>query len=294
MIPLLNPFRTSLRPNVRIGRAVQALSVITVLILAPGLSFAAGPPVIQLSTVTAAVGGTLLMPVSFQASEGKGVSTLVLRLSIPALRVTLLDVIPDASVAASGKSLDFETGNNQLSICVFGGTSDITSGGLCLLLLRLLPDNLPGTSITVADVGTHGADKEASAVVVDVQEGVITAATGTNPHVADSNKDWSVSLPELLRIIQFYNVGNHHCDAATADGFAPGPGNTECQHHDADYTPADWTISFVELLRLIQLYNSPYGTYHVLAGTEDGFSPGPFGIVYDKRFARIYEPLYSR
>ena len=40
-------------------------------------------------------------------------------------------------------------------------------------------------------------------------------------HTADENKDSVISLSELLRIIQFYNIGAFHCQAGTEDGFAP-------------------------------------------------------------------------
>jgi len=44
-------------------------------------------------------------------------------------------------------------------------------------------------------------------------------------HSADYKpRDWKINLNELLRVIQFYNVGAYHPDADGEDGFAPGPG----------------------------------------------------------------------
>jgi len=86
-------------------------------------------------------------------------------------------------------------------------------------------------------------------------------------------------LTELLRVIQFYNSGGFHCAANpgdTEDGYVPGPGeNHSCTPHASDYAPSgpDWAIGLTELLRLIQFFNS-FG-YHVCAGSEDGFCPGP-------------------
>ncbi|MBI5771883.1 MAG: hypothetical protein HZA93_29190, partial [Verrucomicrobia bacterium] len=45
-------------------------------------------------------------------------------------------------------------------------------------------------------------------------------------------------------------------------------------------TPPDGKLNLAELLRVIELYNYRAGTvrtgqYRVLAGTDDGFSPGP-------------------
>ncbi|HNT86933.1 MAG TPA: hypothetical protein PKL84_03625 [Candidatus Hydrogenedentes bacterium] len=54
------------------------------------------------------------------------------------------------------------------------------------------------------------------------------ANQGCCPHASDySPRDWQISLPELLRLIQFYNSGGYHwCPDAvppTEDGFCPGP-----------------------------------------------------------------------
>jgi hypothetical protein len=51
-------------------------------------------------------------------------------------------------------------------------------------------------------------------------------------------------------------------------------------YHAADVAPRDGRFSLIELTRVIELYNCRAGTtrmgqYHVQAGTEDGFAPGP-------------------
>ncbi len=245
---------------------------------------AASAPAVELGAVTASAGSTLLMPLTYQAATGEGATVLVIRLSIPAVQIEVLDVIPDDTLVQSGKNFDFEKTENQVSICIFGGNNDIPVGGLSLLYLRLRPDPSPPETAVLMDAGTHGADKNANLVPILVQGGTIRIAPDAHSHTADRNGDWCISLQELLRMIQFYNVGAHHCESAYEDGFAPGAGDTNCALHDADYNPPDWKISFVELLRIIQLYNGPYGVYHALADSEDGFSPGPFGITYDKRF----------
>ncbi len=91
---------------------------------------------------------------------------------------------------------------------------------------------------------------------------------------ADRNQDYSLDLSELLRLIQFYNVGVLHCDAAAEDGFAPGAGDTSCSPHNSDYSDQDWTLSLSEVLRAIQFYNTPNG-YISCASGEDGFCPAP-------------------
>lgn len=111
---------------------------------------------------------------------------------------------------------------------------------------------------------------------------------------ADTERDYSVSLSELLAAIQLYNGGEFHnwnslLDLAAwqdpdnkseglilwEDGYAPGPGNRSGPPYDLDRSPQDWRLQLSELLRLIQIYNA--GAYHYCpdAGTEDGFCPGP-------------------
>ncbi len=92
------------------------------------------------------------------------------------------------------------------------------------------------------------------------------------PHNADQNGDGQINLSELLRVIQFFNFGEYHCDAGSEDGYAPGPGDHSCNPHASDYNPQDWVISLSELLRLIQFFNS--GGYYPCEGGEDGYCPG--------------------
>jgi len=102
--------------------------------------------------------------------------------------------------------------------------------------------------------------------------------------------NWEFEIFELMRAIQFFNMGGYHADDAGEDGFAaappppesPPPAN-ERERHDADYWPThgkpgpdnregDWVINLSELLRLFQLYN--VGGYHRDPDSEDGFAPG--------------------
>lgn len=91
---------------------------------------------------------------------------------------------------------------------------------------------------------------------------------------ADTVQDWSISLSELLRMVQLYNAHGFHCLSGTEDGYAVGAGDRNCTPHSGDSTPQDWVIGLSELLRFIQFYNAPCGAYHVSMGTEDGFAPG--------------------
>ncbi len=92
-------------------------------------------------------------------------------------------------------------------------------------------------------------------------------------HSADTNLDKKLNLSELLRVVQFFVIGEYSCDPQrkSEDGYLPGPsGNHECVPHSSDYAQQDWVISFRELLRAIQLFN--IGEYYPCIGeSEDNF-----------------------
>jgi hypothetical protein len=112
----------------------------------------------------------------------------------------------------------------------------------------------------------------------------------TTTHSADSNQDFRIGLIELTRVVELFNTrygatrtGAYKVDPTTEDGFTIDQTRSGAAvlslYHSAD-TNADGRISLVELTRVIELYNTRSGTtrtgaYHVQAGSEDGFEPGP-------------------
>jgi hypothetical protein len=53
--------------------------------------------------------------------------------------------------------------------------------------------------------------------------GVNAGAQGCAPHASDYNpQDWFIALTELLRTIQFYNIGGYHLCPGGEDGFCTG------------------------------------------------------------------------
>lgn len=109
-------------------------------------------------------------------------------------------------------------------------------------------------------------------------------------HDADSNRDFRISLSELLRVIEHYNTrfgtsrtGRYRLQDGTEDGFSPdasadGPA-VLVRYHSAD-TDRNGQISLSELLRVIEIYNtrrgsSRTGAYRANDSTADGFEPDP-------------------
>ncbi len=93
-------------------------------------------------------------------------------------------------------------------------------------------------------------------------------------HSADTSHDWSISVSELLRVIQLYNSDQYCCDPESEDGYTPGDGNRDCDNHNTDYYPKNWVINLSELLRIIQFFNMPGSAYHTAEDTGDRFAPG--------------------
>lgn len=60
------------------------------------------------------------------------------------------------------------------------------------------------------------------------EDGYVAVAGGEQgcaPHTSDyAPQDWNIELGELLRAIQFYNVGGYHSCVASEDGYCPGTG----------------------------------------------------------------------
>jgi Leucine-rich repeat (LRR) protein len=122
-----------------------------------------------------------------------------------------------------------------------------------------------GTAEGITEGATEGEGE-------GIPEGASEGQLPNEIHCADTNADNTISLTELLRVIQFFNIREFACGAGTEDGYAPGAGPRNCMHHSSDYAPTDWQISLTELLRLIQFFNT--GGYHVDATSEDGYAPG--------------------
>lgn len=97
-------------------------------------------------------------------------------------------------------------------------------------------------------------------------------------HSADTDGDWSISLSEILRVVQIYNIGGYQCAEGTEDGYTLYVGDTDCAPHSSDYVTQDWRIDLSELLRAVQLYNAPGRCYHLREDSEDGFAPGLFAL----------------
>lgn len=90
-------------------------------------------------------------------------------------------------------------------------------------------------------------------------------------HSADLNVDKRFQLSELLRVVQFFNLGEEFGCADAETGYDVGSTARYCTPADFDFQPRNWHVELAEVLRIIQIYNA--GGYLSHQDTEDSFSP---------------------
>lgn len=247
----------------------------------PSLAAAKAGANVTLGNAPAATsGGAVSLPVS-GAWAGLTVepSTLVLSAAWDAGWIELTGVSAGPALAASGKSVDFEPHGKSVKVVIYGGSGALPQGDLVYLNFQISASAMVGASTVIRDAGTNASDAAGEPVPLNVANGGLTVTIGPKPHSADYSGDWRISLSELLRVVQFYNIGSFHCDASSEDGYAPGLGDQGCTPHDSDYSSRNWVISLNELLRIIQFYNASGGNYHYSPGTEDNYAPGPWAPI---------------
>ncbi len=136
-----------------------------------------------------------------------------------------------------------------------------------------VPNDAEGQAVICGYVLYRTVDSE-ELTSPDVQTVLLKGWDPDRAHSADTNRDWAISLTEMLRVIQMFNFGGYGCDQSSEDGYGPGNDKPrQCSPHACDYRIQDWKIDLSELLRFIQLYNAPGKGYVLQDGTEDGFAP---------------------
>jgi hypothetical protein len=252
-----------------------AVTVVAGAVLAAGPAAAQTAIDLNIGTVSAPAPGVIAVPVHL-VQNGAQPSTVVFRVSFAETLLRPVGVIPGTAAQAAQKTSSYLSKDSVLNVVVYGGADVIADGLLAQLVFTVAPEAIPGQSLVLGAAGADAATPEALPLAVNLVPGAIQTETRTGHHTADASKDWSVSLSELLRVIQFFNTGRLHCAPGTEDGYAPYIGDQSCAPHRSDYAPQDWVVNLSELLRLIQFFNTLGGSYHPDPAGEDGFAPGPF------------------
>lgn len=127
-------------------------------------STAASAPQIVVGEVTQA--GRIVYVPLFYESHQKEISTLVVQLYLPVSPVQVIDIIPSTQLVEGNKCLDFEAYEDSLYLVIFGRDYEIESGPLGQIVARVKPNESLPASLSLVNMGTHGADKQAQRLEV--------------------------------------------------------------------------------------------------------------------------------
>jgi len=203
-------------------------------------------------------------------------SSVVVAVAFDAARLEVVSVAAADMVLNRGKTLDTFVQPGRVSVGIAGGTNTLTTGMLFEVIFMVATDATPGVDLALANDGSSAANADAFPLALAFTAPAWSVAPDAGHHDADSNRDWEITLSELLRLIQFFNSDRYRCSAGTEDGYASGVGDEACGPHDSDFMTVDFAIDISELLRGIQLFNAFPRAYRSDPDGEDGFAPGTF------------------
>lgn len=150
----------------------------------------------------------------------------------------------------------------------------LSSEGTATANVKVINPTTANPIVTMTDVKGEGklwitiAGGSSSDAAGNMDDGagpseVVEIITGGSPdptyHSLDQDRDGTIQLGGLLRLIQLYNARTFHCTPDTIDGYAPGPAEAKlvyapCYPHSSDFHVRDFSIDLRELLRAIQIY----------------------------------------
>lgn len=218
-------------------------------------------------------GFNAVLPMTLDSETGEEVAALQCELFYDASVLTFVNVAAGPAAVAAGKAVYSNVVGTGRVRCIVAGLNRaaIQDGQIFSVTFAVVS----GTEDNAYFVDIENAilsDPDGRQVPATVYYGAVLTGSA-RIHAADVDQNWTITMNELLRVIQFFNSATYHCQAGTEDGYAAGFGPRDCQFHDSDFfAPSNWSISVSELLRLIQLFNS--AAYHVSPGSEDDFAPG--------------------
>lgn len=227
--------------------------------------------ILQVSGASGSIGYTFSTPVYCVAAANDNISAVQFEIVTAPGVIVVNAVQPGAVAVAAGKqALLSQPQPGRYRVIISGINSNTMGNGVVAVLQCAVAENaLPGVYPLALEN-----------IVMSDQNGDGVSSTRINGnaeakflwHDADYSKDYNISIQELLRVVQLFNLRGYHCVDGSEDGFGGGEGPTECVPHNSDYIDRNFVISMSELLRLIQFFN--VRGYTPTIGTQDGFSAG--------------------
>lgn len=225
------------------------------------------------ATGSANIGANVLRQVLLSASSSEKVSAMQFDIQYAPQLLEVIDIQPGESTITAQKQISYNRlSAGKVRVIIAGFNQNIIPNGsvavvkwkVCMSALAIQ---------TVIELTNPVLSTPQGTPISTTTYGCLLTVLRDLFHTADKDKNWRISLEELLRVIQFYNSRKIYCECLSEDGYSPLSGSQDCFPHSSDYyRGSDWKIDFYELLRIIQIYN--YGSYHPSANTEDGFALG--------------------
>ncbi len=238
------------------------------------LSFSSAyPAVLSIETGYAESGTQTVLNTVLSVSNNESVSAIQFDILYNPYACEITTVTAGASSVSAQKQVQYNIVTpGQVRVIIAGLNQNIIPSGSVAQITLQVCASAPAGVYDISLSRTILSSPTGASIPVSVIHGNLTVQRSAY-HSADQNRDWKISLTEVLRVIQLYNSGGFYCLCKTEDGYSVTGENRTCSPHNSDYYGSpDWKIQLYEILRLIQIYN--YGSYHPAIGTEDGFALG--------------------
>ncbi len=239
-----------------------------------GVGFTAGLSINE-ATGTVNAGSDMLRQVMLTVSSTEKVSSMQFDIEYSSVLVEITNIVLGASAISAQKQLSFNRLQpGKVRVVIAGLNQNVIPSGVVTEVQWAVCKSALAVQTEIRITNPVLSTPQGTQVPVTTITNCSLTILRNSYHTADKNKDWKISLEELLRVIQFYNSRGVYCDCISEDGYSPNATASQgCFPHSSDYYNGhDWRINLYELLRLIQIYN--YGSYHPSPNTEDGFSLG--------------------
>ncbi len=231
------------------------------------------PATLSLDSRNAETGTQTVINTVLTVSSSESVSAIQFDVLYDSDTYEVITVSAGESSISAQKQVQYNTiSSGQVRVIIAGLNQNIIPSGSIAKITFKVCSSAPAGSYDISLTRALLSSPTGSSVPVTVVNGILIVSRSAY-HSADTNRDWKISLSEVLRVIQLYNSGSFYCACNTEDGYGLTGSSRDCYPHSSDYYNApDWKIQLYEILRLIQIYN--YGSYHPAVGMEDGFALG--------------------
>ncbi|MCX8065228.1 MAG: cohesin domain-containing protein [Candidatus Hydrogenedentes bacterium] len=218
-------------------------------------------------------GSNISLQVVLSATSTEKVSAMQFDIEYSSKLVEITEILPGEATLTAQKQLSYNrVSPDKMRVIIAGFNQNIIPNGVIAVVKLVACKSALGVSTEIRLINPVLSTPQGTSVSTTAYGCSLTILRDSF-HTADKDKDWKISLDELLRVVQIYNSRKMYCECYSEDGYSVVSGSQDCFPHSSDYNRgSDWRVDLYELLRLIQIYN--YGAYHPNPNKEDGFDLG--------------------